>query len=114
MWRHSAQRRGEETLRLVPSPLTLWIPGRRNVRRPDVPGVGAGGSRLGVQVGAPADMGVVRSMAGSLLWLRCDPGTTADAAAAGLCVKSSAGTFRTDKASPHCEHACVSQGGSAE
>lgn len=58
-------------------------------------------------------MGEVRSMADSLLQLRCDPGTTADAATACLSVKSSAGTAHTGKASPHYGHACVSQGGSA-
>lgn len=40
-------------------------------------------------MGVPGGMGVVRSMAGSLLWLRRDPGTTAGAATAGLSVKSS-------------------------
>lgn len=64
-------------------------------------------------MGVPVDMGAVRSMAGSLLWLHRDPGTTADAATAGLSAKSSAGTVHTDKASPHYGHACVSQGGSA-
>lgn len=73
----------------------------------------AGDSRLGVPVGVLGGMGVVRSMAGSLLWLRCDPGTTADAATADLSLKSSAGNVHTGKASPHYGHACVSQGGSA-
>lgn len=58
-------------------------------------------------------MGVVRSMAGSLLWLHCDPGTTADVATAGLSVKNSAGSVHTGKASLHYGHVCVSQGGSA-
>lgn len=48
-----------------------------------------GDSRLGVQAGVLGGMGVVRSMAGSRLWLRCDPGTTADAVTAGLSLKSS-------------------------
>lgn len=87
--------------------------GRWNVRPPADLEEGAGDSRLGVQVGVLEGTGVARSTAGSLLWLRCDPGTTADAATAGLSVKSSAGTVHTDKASPHCGHACVSQGGSA-
>lgn len=66
-----------------------------------------------MRAGVLGDMGAVRSMAGSLLSLRCDPGTTADAARAGLSVKSSAGTVHTGMASPHYGHACVSQGGSA-
>lgn len=89
----------------------MW--GRWNVRPPAGPEGGAGGSRSGVPVGVLGGTGVVRSMAGSLLWLRCDPGTTADAATAGLSVKSSAGTVHTGKASPHYGHACVSRGGSA-
>lgn len=40
-------------------------------------------------MGVLGGMGVVRSMAGSLLWLRCDLGTTADAVTAGLSVRSS-------------------------
>lgn len=88
--------------------------GRWNVRPPADPEADAGDSRLGVQVGVLGGTGGVRSTAGSLLWLRCDPGTTVDAATAGLCVKSSAGTVRTGKASPRYGHACVSQGGSAE
>lgn len=87
--------------------------GRWNVRPPVVLEGGAGDSRLGVRVGVLEGMGVVRSMAGSLLWLRRDPGTTADVATAGLSLKSSAGTVHTGKASPHYGHACVSQGGSA-
>lgn len=114
MRRHSAQSWGEETLWLVPSLAALWVLGRWNVRQPAAPAVDAGGSRLGVQVGVLVDMGVVRSMAGSLLWQRRDPDTTADVATAGLCVKNSAGTVHTDKASPHYGHACVSRGGSAE
>lgn len=42
-----------------------------------------------MRAGVLGGMGVVRSMAGSLLWLRCDPGTTADAVTAGLSLKSS-------------------------
>lgn len=42
-----------------------------------------------MRAGVPGDMGAVRSTAGSLLSLRCDPGTTAYAARAGLSVKSS-------------------------
>lgn len=42
-----------------------------------------------MRAGVLGDMGAVRSTAGSLLSLRCDPGTTADAARAGLFVKSS-------------------------
>lgn len=63
--------------------------GRRNVRRPVDPEVDEEDSRLGVQVEAPGGTDVVRSTAGSPLWLRCGPGTTADAAKAGLSVKSS-------------------------
>lgn len=89
----------------------MW--GRWNVRRPACLVEDAGDSRSGVRVEVPGGTGVVRSMAGSLLWLRRDPGTTADAATAGLSVKSSAGIVHTGKASPHYGHACVSQGGSA-
>lgn len=113
MWWHSAQS-WEETLWLVPSLEVLWIQGRWNVRPPVDPEVDAGGSRLGVPVGVLGDMGVVRNRAGSLLWLRRAPGTTADVAIVGLCVKNSAGTVHTGKASLHYGHACVSQGGSAE
>lgn len=60
-----------------------------NVRPPVDPEVDAGGSRLGVPVGVLGDMGVVRNRAGSLLWLRRAPGTTADVATVGLCAKSS-------------------------
>lgn len=87
--------------------------GRRNVRRPVDPEGGEEDSRSGVQVEVPGGTGVVRSTAGSPLWLRCGLGTTADAATAGLSVKSSAGTVHTGKASLHYGHACVSQGGSA-
>lgn len=89
MWRHSAQSREEETLWLVPSLAELWIQGRWNVRPPADPEGGAWDSRLEVRVGALEDTGVVRSTAGSLPSLRCDPGTTADAATVGLSVKSS-------------------------
>lgn len=60
-----------------------------NVRLPAGQGGDAGDSRLEVPVGVPGGMGVVRSMAGSLLWLRRGLGTTADAATAGLSVRSS-------------------------
>lgn len=53
-----------------------------------------GGGCRGLQVwgaggGAPGRTGAVRSTAGSPLWLRRDPGTTAGAATACLSVKSS-------------------------
>lgn len=63
--------------------------GRWNVRLPGDLGAGAGDSRLVVRVEVLGDMGVVHNMAGSLLWLHCGLGTTADAATAGLSVKSS-------------------------
>lgn len=113
VWRHSAQSWEEETLWLVPSLAVLWVEGRWNVRPPVGLEEGAGGSRSGVQVGLPGGTGGGRSTAGSLLWLRRDPGTIADVATAGLSAKSSAGTAHTGKASPHYGHACVSQGGSA-
>jgi len=65
------------------------VEGRLNVRPQVGLEGGAGDSRLGVQVGHLGGMGVGRSMAGSLLWRRRDPGTVADAATAGLSVKSS-------------------------
>lgn len=89
VWRHSAQSWEEETLWLVPSLAVLWVEGRLNVRPQVGLEGGAGDSRLGVQVGHLGGMGVGRSMAGSLLWRRRDPGTVADAATAGLSVKSS-------------------------
>lgn len=89
----------------------MW--GWWNVRPPACLVGDAGDSRSGARVEVPGGTGVVRSTAGSLLWLRRDPGTTADASTGGLSVKSSAGTVHTGKASPHCGHACVSQGGSA-
>lgn len=86
---------------LGPSPMELWVRKRRNVRLPDAPVEGAGGSRLGERVEVPGGTGVVRSTAGSLLWVRCDPGTTADVAAAGLCVRnSSRDTKRTNESGP--------------
>lgn len=103
----------EETLWLLRSLAWLWMWGGWNVRLPVGLEGGAGGSRSEGRGEAPGRTGAVRSTAGSPLWLRRDPGTTAGAATACLSVKSSAGTAHTGKASPHYGHACVSQGGSA-
>lgn len=60
-----------------------------NVRLPAGLVEDAGDSRSEVPVGVLVGMGVVRSRAGSLLWVHCDLGTTADAATADLFARSS-------------------------
>lgn len=73
----------------VSSLAPLWMQRGWNVRQPAGQEGGAGDSRLEVPVGVLEGTGGVRSMAGSLLWLRHDLGTIADAAAAGLSGRSS-------------------------
>lgn len=67
----------------------MWGGGRWNVRPPAGLEEGAEDSRSEAPAGVLGGTGVVRSTAGSLLWLHCDLGTTADAVAAGLSARSS-------------------------
>lgn len=77
-------------------------------------GEGAEGSRLqGVLGVAPGGRGGARSRAEPRLWPHPFLGTAADASAAGLSWRNSAGIARIDKASPRCVPACASPGDTA-